>query len=143
MGKKATNSLILPCNLWLLSRVGSSRWEGRPCWGERPGLVSRPPPPHPPLLSFRVSSDFWSQEEGSAELRKHGGLMALARASALCPLGHFLGRLHGAGVFTPNPLPLLPLSSLFSPLRVPCKFPEHHLPSHCFVIQHQGLAFFL
>ena len=77
--------------------------------------------------------------------------MGLARASALCPLGHFLGRLHGAGVFTPNPLPLLPLSFLYSPLldivvsplQVPCKFPERHLPSHCFVIEHQGLAFFL
>lgn len=54
LGKKATNSLILPCNLWFLSWVGSSRWEGRPCWGERSGLVSRPPPLHPPLFSFRA-----------------------------------------------------------------------------------------
>lgn len=75
LGKKATNSLILPCNLWLLSRVGSSRWEGRPCWGERPGLVSRPPPPHPPRLSFRVSSDFWSQEETSCRAQQSSGGM--------------------------------------------------------------------
>ena len=108
LGKKATDSLILPRNLWLFSRVGSSRWEGRPCWAA--AWAGLPPPRHPPLLCSPsgfglIAGASRRPAAGFSRARKvggGGGCRGWLGPLPLCPFGRLLRRLQDEH-FSPLP----------------------------------------